>query len=96
MEPRNQLVACVIKQYGTGLYQAWVSLDKGHTACLSSHDDEAGATETLDHFLDVYREGQIKTHKDVLTHIDSIFVQDLAAPLLVIGSGTGQSPSHSC
>jgi len=85
MEPRNQLVACVIKQYGTGLYQAWVSLDKGHTACLGSHDDEAGATETINHFLDVYREGQIKTHTDILTHIDSIFAQDLAAPLLVIG-----------
>ena len=84
MEPRNQIVACVIKQYGTGLYQAWVSLDKGHTACLGSHHDEADATETIDHFLDVYREGQIKTHKDILTHIDSIFSQDLAAPLFVI------------
>jgi hypothetical protein len=85
MEPRNQLVACVIKQYGTGLYQAWVSLDKGHTACLGSHHDEADATATIDHFLDVYQEGQIKTHKDILTHIDSIFAQDLAEPLLVIG-----------
>jgi hypothetical protein len=73
MEPRNQLIACVIKQYGTGLYQAWVSLDKGHTACLGSHNDEVGASETIDHFLDVYREGQIKTHKDILTHIDSCY-----------------------
>jgi len=85
MELRNQLVACVITQYGTGLYQAWVSLDKGHTACLSSHHDEAGATETIDHFLDIYREGQIKTHKDILTHVDSSCAQDLAAPLLVTG-----------
>src|SRR5262245_42577438 len=89
MEPRNQLIACVIKQYGTGLYQAWVSLDKGHTACLGSHHDEAVATETINRFLDVYQEGQIKTHKDILTHIDSSSAQDLKAPLLMIGQGVG-------
>ena len=90
MEPSNQLIACVIKQYGTGLYQAWVSLDKGHTACLGSHDDESGATETINRFLDVYQGGQIKTHKDILTHIDSNCAQDLTASLLVIGQSAGQ------
>lgn len=89
MEPRNQLIACVIKQYGTGLYQAWVSLDKGHTACLGSHHDEVGATETINRFLDVYHEGQIKTHKDILTHIDSSCAQDLTSHLLVIGQSVG-------
>jgi hypothetical protein len=93
MEPRNQLIACVIKQYGTGLYQAWVSLDKGHTACLGSHHDEAGATETIDRFLDVYQGGQIKTHKDILTHIDSSYAQDLTTPLLMIGQSVGQMTS---
>jgi hypothetical protein len=90
MEPRNQLIACVIKQYGTGLYQAWVSLDKGHTTCLGSHQDEADATETINRFLDLYQEGQIKTHNDILTHIDSSCAQDLTAPLLIIGRSVGQ------
>ena len=90
MPPRNQLVACVIRQYDAGPYRAWVSLDKGHTACLGSHHDEARATETIDRFLDVYQEGQIKTHKDILTHIDSSCAQDLTAPLLMIGQSVGQ------
>src|SRR5262249_61648782 len=77
MEPRNQLVACIIKQYGTGLYQAWVSLDKGHTACLGSHHDEAGAAAAVDFFFGVLRGGQIKTHKNIFTHIDSNFSQKL-------------------
>ena len=95
MEPRNHLIACVIKQYGTGLYQAWVSLDKGHTACLGSHHDEAGATDTIDRFLDVYQEGQIKTHKDILTHIDPSSAQDITAPLLLIGQSVGQITSST-
>jgi hypothetical protein len=95
MEPRNQLIACVIKQYGTELYQAWVSLDKGHTACLGSHHDEAGATETIDRFLDVYQEGQIKTHKDILIHIDPSSAQDITAPLLLIGQSVGQITSST-
>jgi hypothetical protein len=70
MPPRNQLVACVIRQYGAGMYRAWVSLDKGHMVCLGAYQDEADATETIDRFLDTYRGGRIKTPEDILPHID--------------------------
>jgi|SRR5215510_14278160 len=84
MSPRNQLIACVIKQYGAGLYRAWVSLDKGHTVCLGAHQDEADATEAINRFMEIYLGGEIKTPEDILTYIDSICAQDLAAPSLVI------------
>ncbi len=83
MPPRNQLIACVIRQYGAGLYRAWVSLDRGHTVCLGAYQDEANATETINRFLETYQDGRIKTPEDVLTHIDSGRAQDLTAPLLV-------------
>ncbi len=79
MAPRNQLIACVIRQYGTGLYQAWVSLDKSHTICLGTYQGEANATETIDRFLETYQEGQIKTLKDILAFINSICVEELIA-----------------
>ena len=41
MPPRNQLIACVIRQHGTGLYRPWVSLNKDNTACLGAHQDES-------------------------------------------------------
>jgi hypothetical protein len=85
MPPRNQLIACVIRQYGAGLYRAWVSLDKGHMVCLGAYRDEADAAETIDRFMDTYRDGSIKTHEDILPHIDSGCAHDLAPPLLVIG-----------
>jgi len=90
MEPRSQLVACVIRQYGAGLYRAWVSLDKGHTVCLGAYQDETKATETIDRFLEIYQDGRIKTPEDILTHIDSGRAQDLTAPSLVIGQGVSQ------
>ena len=85
MEPRSQLVACVIRQYGAGLYRAWVSLDKGHMVCLGAYQDGMDATETVERFLDTYRDGRIKTPEDVLPHIHSSRAQDLTTPLLVIG-----------
>jgi len=89
MPPRNQLVACVIRQYDAGLYRAWVSLDKGHMVCLGAYQDEADATETIDRFLDTYQGGRIKTPEDILPLIDSSYAQDLTAPLLVVGRGVG-------
>ena len=89
MPPRNQLIACVIRQYSAGLYRAWISLDKGHTVCLGSYQDEADAVETIDRFLDIYRDGRIKTAEDILPHIDLNRAQGLPAPLLVIGRGVG-------
>ncbi|HEU0173331.1 MAG TPA: hypothetical protein VFV58_03650 [Blastocatellia bacterium] len=52
MTQRNQLIACVIRQYSTGLYRAWVISDKSHTICLGSHQDEANATELINRFLE--------------------------------------------
>jgi len=89
MEPRSQLVACVIRQYGAGLYRAWVSLNKGHTVCLGAYQDEADAMETINCFLMTYQEGQIKSPEDVLTHIDSGHAQDMTTPSLVIGQEVG-------
>jgi len=90
MPPRNQLIACIIRQCDAGLYRAWVSLDKGHMVCLGAYQDEADATATIDRFLDTYQEGRIKTPEDILPHIDSSRAQDLTAPLLVIGQSVGQ------
>src|SRR5215510_4944909 len=90
MPPRNQLVACVIRQYDAEPYRAWVSLDKGHMVCLGAYQDEADATETIDRFLDTYRDGRIKTPEDILPLIDSSRAQDLTHALPVIGQGVGQ------
>ena len=87
MEPRSQLIACVIRQYGAGLYRAWVSLNKGHTSCLGAYQDEANAMETIDRFLEIYQDGRVKTPEDILTSIDSGHTQDLQAPSLVGGAG---------
>src|SRR5262245_43509677 len=62
---RNPILACVIKQYGTGLYRACVSFDKGHTVFLSAHPDEESATETINRFQEACRDGTIKTPEDL-------------------------------
>jgi len=90
MSPCNQLIACVIKQYGSGLYRAWVSLDKGHTVCLGAHQEEADATETIDRFTEIYLGGEIMTPEDILTYISSISAQDLAAPSPVVEQSVGE------
>src|SRR5882672_8106229 len=95
MPTRNQLIACVIRQYGAGLYRAWVSLDKGQMVCLGAYHNEAEATETIDRFLDTYQDGQIKTPEDIFPHIVSSGAQDLTGPLLVIGRGVGQMAAVS-
>ena len=72
MVPRNPILACVIKQYGTGVYRACVSLNKGHTVFLSSHQDEEGANETVSRFQEACRDGLIKTAEDVMSFINSL------------------------
>jgi hypothetical protein len=88
--PRKEVIACIIRQYGTGLYRPCVSLDKSSTICLSTHQDEASATETINRFLAAYQKGQIKTLKDVLAFIDSIRLNDSAAPLPVTEQSIGE------
>jgi hypothetical protein len=45
------------------------------------------AISQMNRFLDTYRNGRIKTHEDIMPHIDSSRAQVLTAPLLVIGRG---------
>jgi hypothetical protein len=92
MTTRNQLIACVIRQQGTGLYGVWVSLDKGHAVCLGWRQDEASAGEAIDHLLEIYREGRIKTPEDVSPHVtQAMHAHGLAVPLPAIGRGVGET-----
>ncbi len=90
MVPRGQLIACVIRQYGTGLYRTCVSLDRNSTICLSTHQDEAIATETINRFLETYQERQIKTLEDILIFIDSMRAKDKEMPSPVIEQSVGE------
>ena len=69
---RNPILACVIKQYGTGLYRACVSFNKGHTVFLSAHPDEESADETISRFQEACRDGTIKTAEDVKSFAGSL------------------------
>lgn len=70
--PRDQVIAVVIKQYGSGLYRTCVSLDKDDVTFLSTHKDERSANETISLFWRAYDEGQLKTHEDVESFINAI------------------------
>jgi hypothetical protein len=72
MEARKKLIACVVRQYTSGLYRTCVSLDRNNTICLGTHQDEASATETINQFLETYRDGKIKTLEDILLYVNSI------------------------
>jgi hypothetical protein len=72
MVPRNQFIACIIRQYGTGLYRTCVSLDQNNSICLGTHSDEKSAAETIDQFLEIHEKGRIKTAEDVLEFLNSI------------------------
>ena len=50
MLTQNQIIACVVRQYGTGQYRSCVSLNKGSTICLGTHDNEQSADETINRF----------------------------------------------
>jgi hypothetical protein len=88
--PRHQLIACVIRQYGTGLYRTCVSLDKNNTVCLSTHQDEASATEMINRFLETHQQGQIKTLEDVLIFVSSVRGKELTALLPAIGQSVDE------
>jgi hypothetical protein len=72
MSRRNQVLAVVIRQYGTGLYRTCVSLEKDNITFLSTHKDERSANETIDLFWHAFDEGSLKTSEDVATFINSI------------------------
>jgi hypothetical protein len=75
MIQRNPILACVIRQYGTGLYRACVSFNKGHTVFLSAHQDEESANETINRFHEACRDGTIKTAEDVMSFADSLVLK---------------------
>jgi len=85
MVPRNPILACVIRQYGTGVYRTCVSLNKGHTVFLSSHQDEEGANETVSRFQEACRDGLIKTAEDVMSFINSLDLKSSASHGLFSG-----------
>lgn len=74
MFTRNQIIACVVKQYGTGLYRSCVSLSKDDVICLSTHDNEQSANETINKFWKFWeaQKGEIKKPEDVSLLIKSI------------------------
>lgn len=75
MFARNQIIACVVKQYGTGLYRSCVSLNQGNVICLSTHDDEQSATETINQFWQFWEacpKGETRWPEDVSLFIKSI------------------------
>jgi hypothetical protein len=72
MVPRKKIIACVIRQYATGLYRSCVSLDENNSICLSTHQDEKSAIESINRFLENYQQGQIKTVEDALAFVDSM------------------------
>ena len=82
MTYRNPILACVIRQYGTGLFRACVSFNKGHTVFLSSHHDEESANETINRFQEACLDGTIKTAEDVMSFANTIVPKDEANHLL--------------
>lgn len=79
MTHRNPILACVIKQYGTGLYRACVSFNKGHTVFLGAHQDEESANETINRFQEACRDGTIKTAEDVMSFARSLVSNSVAS-----------------
>ena len=87
MARRTQVVAVVIKQYGSGLYRTCISLDKNNITCLGTHQDETSATEAINRFWEAYDEGKLKTPDDVAIFINSfqspgVFPPPPAAPAM--------------
>ncbi len=67
MFTRNQIIACVVRQYGTGLFRSCVSFNKGSTICLGTHDDEYSANETINKFWQLWesKKSEINQAEDV-------------------------------
>ena len=72
MKNQHKPFACVIKQYGTGLYRACVSLSENNLVHLGTYQNEASAYETMNRFLEAEQNGEMKTAEDVATFINSV------------------------
>lgn len=67
----REVIAVIIRQYGTGLYRSYVSLGPDNSTCLGTHPDEIGATEKLNRFWAAYDEGMIRTAGDLTLLIET-------------------------
>jgi hypothetical protein len=65
MRRRQEILAVVIKQYGTGLYRTCVSLHRENVTCLGEHEDEGSAAERISLFWKAYDEGTIRNSEDL-------------------------------
>ena len=65
MRRRQEILAVVIKQYGTGLYRTCVSLNRENVTCLGEHEDERSAAERISLFWKAYDEGTIRNSEDL-------------------------------
>ena len=65
MRRRQEILAVVIKQYGTGLYRTCVSLNRENVTCLGEHEDERSAAEGISLFWKAYDEGTIRNSDDL-------------------------------
>jgi hypothetical protein len=63
-KPPN-LFACVIRQYGTGLYRACVRLGQEHLIDLGTHANESGAEEAISGFLEAQQERELTTAEEI-------------------------------
>lgn len=78
MSRQKQIIAVVIKQYGTGLYRTCVSLGKGNMTYLGTYGDERSATEKIGQFWKAWDEGQIRQPEDLQQLVSD---QPVATPL---------------
>ncbi|MFN0083870.1 MAG: hypothetical protein ACKVX9_00640 [Blastocatellia bacterium] len=69
MKNQLKLFACVIRQYGTGIYRACVSLDRGRLICLGAWPNESAAFETMNRFQEAQRKGEVETADDIAAFI---------------------------
>jgi hypothetical protein len=69
---KDKPFACVIKQYGTGLYRACITLGENNLIHLGTHQNAASANEAMNRFLEAEQNGEMKTPEDILAFIDSI------------------------
>ena len=72
MKHSLELFACVIRQYGTGLYRACVSVEEDQLVYLGSYQNESKAHETMSRFLDARRSGEVSTAEDVAVFAASL------------------------
>lgn len=65
MPRRQQIIAVVIRQYGTGLYRTCVSLGRESLASIGTYTDEQSASERIAQFWAAYERGEIAHHDDI-------------------------------